>query len=246
MKAKKSSKKKTLKCTDLGYDIEELPYFEIPTHFNFKDLTGKKYGKRTALRYAGRNEKKQHCWYVICDCGKTPIIIISASNLTNPHSFSCGCHKLEVLQNRAKHRLVKSPEYRAYQRAKQRCGDPNDKGYHNYGGRGIEFRFSSFEEFLDDIGFRPSNDHSLDRINNEGHYERGNARWATRFEQCRNRRTDHWITYNGKTQCLEDWAIEIKMDMRTLWDRINRHDWCISCSLTLPTGQKKNNRCTHR
>ena len=76
--------------------------------------------------------------------------------------------------------------------AKSRCQNRNDSAYANYGGRGIEFRFSSVRGFaewvLDNLGSRPSPEHSLDRIDNNRHYEPGNLRWATRTEQARNKR----------------------------------------------------------
>ena len=81
----------------------------------------------------------------------------------------------------------KSPEYRAYISAKGRCNNSQDQKYYRYGGRGIEFRFVSFPEFLACVGKRPSPEVSLDRINNNGHYEKGNVRWATRRQQMRNR-----------------------------------------------------------
>src|SRR5208337_1584384 len=77
-------------------------------------------------------------------------------------------------------------ENEAYSSARQRCTNPKNPGYPNYGGRGIEFRFQSFGQFIDALrtpgnpsGLRPSPEHSLDRKNNNGHYEAGNIRWAT-------------------------------------------------------------------
>jgi len=92
---------------------------------------------------------------------------------------------------------------------KQRCLDQKSKTYPDYGGRGIrvcERWIESFEDFLADVGIRPSDRHSIDRIDNDGHYEPGNVRWATRAEQQRNRRTNRWITVNGETRVLEDRA----------------------------------------
>jgi len=82
-----------------------------------------------------------------------------------------------------------APAYWAYLAAKRRCTNPNDQAYSNYGGRGIKFLFASLEEFISDIGPRPSPQHSIDRTNNNGHYEPGNVRWATRGQQERNKRS---------------------------------------------------------
>jgi hypothetical protein len=90
---------------------------------------------------------------------------------------------------RFKHGLAHGPEYRAYHTAKQRCTNPKNKGYCNYGMRGIEFRFASFEEFIEHLGRRPSAKHSLERLNNNGHYEIGNVAWSTAREQVLNRRS---------------------------------------------------------
>lgn len=81
-----------------------------------------------------------------------------------------------------------SPEYSAFIMARKRCRNPKDPGYADYGGRGIEFRFSTIEEWMAEVGMKPSPQHSIDRINNDGHYEKGNLRWATRSQQARNTR----------------------------------------------------------
>jgi|GEM_PF-6650380 len=80
------------------------------------------------------------------------------------------------------------PEYEAYISAKGRCTNPKDGSYINYGGRGIEFRYISFEQFIADIGRRPNSRYTLERKNNNGHYEVGNCKWATMKEQLKNRR----------------------------------------------------------
>jgi hypothetical protein len=85
-------------------------------------------------------------------------------------------------------------EKNSYYNARSRCTNPNFPNWENYGGRGIEFRFSSFEEFLGELGPRPEGK-TLDRINTNGHYEPGNVRWATPKEQQKNRRPD--VVSNG-------------------------------------------------
>lgn len=78
--------------------------------------------------------------------------------------------------------------YKCYHNAKQRCNNSNAISYKNYGGRGIKFLYSSFKEFLQDVGERPSMQHTLERINNNGHYEIGNVIWATWEQQVKSRR----------------------------------------------------------
>jgi hypothetical protein len=77
------------------------------------------------------------------------------------------------------HGMTGTPEHQAYLDARCRCFNPNHKEWEYYGGRGIEFRFASFEEFFKEIGMRPSPTHKLDRENVDGHYEKGNVRWVT-------------------------------------------------------------------
>lgn len=81
-----------------------------------------------------------------------------------------------------------NPAYICYTQAKQRCINPNSISYKNYGAKGILFLYTSFEDFLKDVGERPSKNHTLDRINNLGNYEPGNVRWATWIEQANNRK----------------------------------------------------------
>lgn len=87
-----------------------------------------------------------------------------------------------------KHGMTRTKEYRAYINAKGRCLNPNNTAFRLYGGRGIEFRFSSFEEWLAATGLAPTPHHWIDRIDNDGHYEAGNLRWVTPHVSGVNRR----------------------------------------------------------
>jgi len=93
----------------------------------------------------------------------------------------------------------------------RRCRDPKVPSYPWYGGKGIKVckRWQSFEKFLKDMGEPPSKYHTLDRIDNNKNYSPSNCKWATRKEQGLNTKRVHWITYAGKTQCMEDWANEL-------------------------------------
>ena len=134
-----------------------------------------------------------------------------------------------------------TPEYRAYQSARSRCVNQHDISYPRYGGRGIEFRFHSFEEFIADVGDRPSPLHSLDRKNTQGHYERGNIRWATRQEQQRNRRNSVLVELNGVRKTLQEWADERGARYDTAYRRLKKLRWCVFCAL-----QNGSMKCTHK
>lgn len=90
------------------------------------------------------------------------------------------------------HGMSGSPEYRTFHAAKKRCTNPKDSRWPDYGGRGIEFRFTSFEQFFEMLGPKPSPKHSINRIDNDGHYEPGNVEWAADDVQRRNKRRRRW------------------------------------------------------
>ena len=164
------------------------------------DLTEKIFGRLTVIgrdySVQGTNQKAK--WFCNCNCGTKNISILSDS-LRNGKSISCGCYQKEVAAknakitgtNQKKHGISGTPEYNSWNNMIQRCYNKNDIGYLNYGGRGItvcDKWLNSIENFIEDMGPRPSDDHSLDRINNNGNYELSNCRWATITEQNRNKR----------------------------------------------------------
>jgi hypothetical protein len=155
------------------------------------DLTGMTFGRLTVIRFDSITGHGNSNWECMCECGTVKVIM--GNNLVRGHIRSCGClsRAMTVTRN-TKHgesrRGTKSPEYNAFCRAKNRCESKKNKCYKDYGGRGIQFKFRSIDELLADIGRRPGPEYSLDRMNNNGHYEAGNVRWATAKEQVHNRR----------------------------------------------------------
>ena len=135
------------------------------------------------------------------------------------------------------HGLSYSPEYHAWYGMIRRCYTPHYRQFVNYGGRGITVcdRWkTSFMAFLKDIGRRPSPDHSLDRINNDGNYEPGNCRWATNVEQCNNMRRNVRFTFDGVTKTLRQWSRTTGISSGSLEARI-KLGWDVERMLTTPT-----------
>lgn len=166
----------------------------------FIDRSGQRYGRVVAQWPCGKNRLNQIVWLSICDCGNLTL-------KTAPFRLSCGCLLRESAARNGRSTKGKprpdalgnkyavkhggcsqglSPEWISYAAAKQRCNDPHCENYPRYGGRGIKFLFTSFPQWCAELGKRPKNK-TVDRKNNDGHYEPGNVRWASAKEQSRNR-----------------------------------------------------------
>ena len=116
-----------------------------------------------------------------------------------------------------------------------RCTNPSHKSFHQYGGRGIgvEPAWKSFEQFYADIPPKPEGRYQLDRIDNEKGYGPGNVRWVTSRQNNRNRRSNVVITWQGKTQCMADWAEETGIPYTTIKQRF-RNGWSADEALATP------------
>lgn len=178
----------------------------------FRDLTGQSFGRLTVIATVGKSVHGKYLWRCQCSCGKETVVV--GGDLVSGRTLSCGCRNLEqIVQRTRTHGLTGTRTYRIWAMMIQRCTNPAMvDSWVNYGGRGIRVCSSwlhSFENFLEDMGHPPSSKHSIDRIDNNGDYEPGNCRWATRVEQSNNRRNNVRLTHQGKTQTVAQWAEEL-------------------------------------
>jgi len=126
-----------------------------------------------------------------------------------------------------------------------RCENPKCSKYKYYGGRGIRMcdRWRrSFSAFVEDMGKRPDGEHSIDRIDNDGHYEPGNCRWASSFEQARNKSSAVLLTAMGRTLCVAEWAEICGVSASTIRTRLSRG---VSPEDALRRGRLKRRRCAY-
>ena len=202
---------------------------------NRVDLTGKVFERLTVKEFVGKNKSREALWLCECVCGNT--VIVRGSKLRDGQNKSCGCLRKECHTTHShSHRGKQTKTYRIWIAMKTRCTNPNVPCYKNYGGRGIticEEWKNDYLKFLEDMGECPENC-SIERIDNNKGYSPENCKWATVEEQSTNKRTTRIITYNGKTQCLKDWSIELNISYSVLSRRINGLRWSIERAFTTP------------
>lgn len=175
-------------------------------------------------------------WRCICSCGA--MVLASGGNLRKGSVRSCGClAREERAQKKTSHGLSDTPEYRVFLTMRARCTNPKAEKFPMYGGRGVEVRFKNFEDFIRHIGTRPSTRHSVDRIDNDGHYEPGNVRWATDQAQRNNRSDSELHELNGVKDTLTGFARRLGISASSMRSRI-KNGWSVEAALSTPANAR--------
>lgn len=187
-----------------------------------RSLVGEQFGRWTVVSFAG-GKRYEIAWHCRCECGTERKVLVRS--LKNGVSRSCGCLHDDYAASLRTHGMTRTREYKIWQGMVQRCTNPNSTFFSRYGGRGIGVCrqwLDSFEAFFGDMGKAPTKRHTLDRIDNDGNYEPGNVRWATRIQQARNTRTNRRLTFNGETMTVTEWAARLGLPVPTIFSRLRK------------------------
>lgn len=143
---------------------------------------------------------------------------------------------------RGEHGMRYTRFYKSWCDMKARCNNENNVHYKNYGGRGIKvckrwqvfinFRDDMLESYTTHLEMFGKKDTTIDRVENNGDYEKENCHWATRKEQNRNSRKNTMLSFNGETLRLGEWAERLGINRTTLSSRLNRYGWSVEKALT--------------
>ncbi len=176
-----------------------------------------------------------------CSCGKE--FETRISSVVTGNTSSCGCLQRNVAKKTAlqfrKHGQREHPLYTVWILLFQRCNNPKNKSYHNYGGRGIRVceRWNDIDLFIQDMYSTYIKGYDLDRINNNGDYSPDNCRWVTRKKNCNNMRKNRIIVYNNISKTVSEWVDYTKIPYTTLINRLNK--WDVEKAFTTPYVKNK-------
>jgi hypothetical protein len=203
-----------------------MTYKIITVSKKANDLAGQRFGRLTAMHPVS---KKYGAIFWLCKCKCGSESVVRGSGLKSGMTQSCGCWKRESAAARMTklltiHGMCETSEYSIWKAMRKRCTNKNDKYYFLYGGRGITVckRWDDFANFYTDMGLKPTQGHSIDRIDSYGNYEKSNCRWATTKEQARNKRNNRMVSFKGQTLCVAEWSEITGIHKSTLTSRMNK------------------------
>ena len=207
---------------------------------SFIDITGQTFNTLTVISLSpDRRANGERYWVCLCVCGRS--VTVRGTQLRGLKTLSCGCLRTVALKKRATHTGSGTPEYVTWQAMKARCHNPNSTKYYMYGARGIyvcvEWR-NSFEAFLQDMGKRPTGQHTIDRIDSSLGYYKGNCIWSDKEAQANNTRLNRPIKYLGETLNLNQWSRRLKIPAPTLINRLGHRHLTVEEAFTLKPFQR--------
>jgi hypothetical protein len=202
--------------------------------FTISDVTGQRFGKLTVLRRNGHIGKAR-AWICVCDCGNE--VTRETSALIRCKSPDCGCMRASKAKASAtKHGHSRNKEHVVWKSMIHRCHSPNNTAYDRYGARGIivcdRWR-NSFEAFVEDMGHRPYEKATIERIDNNLGYGPDNCRWASKQEQAINKRNNIVLEFNGESKTVSEWAKSVGIKAATIRFRVHS-GWTAEEALTTP------------
>jgi hypothetical protein len=203
------------------------------------ELTGQRFSRLVVVSRGENDQFGKARWLCRCNCGNT--ITTRSNTLRKGETRSCGCLHLETVRSARTHGGRRTSLYRVWCVMRARCENPHSPAWHNYGGRGITVckRWRDFAAFRADMGPKPTPQHTVERINNDGPYSPKNCRWATRREQALNTRRTKRFTHEGLALTLGEWSERTGLPESLLYFRINHSHWPIAEALTIPSQRKK-------
>ena len=185
-------------------------------------VVGRQYGRLVAVSDVGEGK-----WLMRCSCGTEKAVRVGA--LRAGTTKSCGClnrdtQRKRMSESNTSHGMAHTPEYKCWKNIRNRCNNPAYSEFAYYGGRGIRVcpEWASFNQFYLDMGPRPSSGHSIERNDVDGDYQPSNCRWATPYEQNRNKRSNRFVNVNGRALCVTDAAKELQIPLSTFLNRLSK------------------------
>lgn len=214
-------------------------------NYRVLDLTGKKFGRLTVLKYTDKRAGSNVIWECVCDCGN--LHNVAGKVLTSGGTRSCGCYKRDrAIETNLTHGMSRGNKvtriYKCWSGIIDRCNPRTDSK--NYSNRGIDVcdEWKDFTTFMDwsyENGY--TDKLTIDRIDNDGNYSPSNCRWVDMKIQGRNRRTNREITIDGVTKCVTEWCEVYGIHYETARSRLN-NGWGELESFATPPFEKGNNR----
>ncbi len=204
-----------------------------------KDLSNQRFGKLIVVNRYGSNKRGRATWLCKCDCGNE--VIVSSSYLLSGHTKSCGCFKF-ASRNKT-HGMRHTRLYNTWCNMKRRCNNPSAHEYKYYGAKGIRLCEEWNNDFISFMNWSYANGYNdtltIERIDYNSDYRPDNCKWIPSNEQAKNKSTNLFITYKGKTQILADWCRELNLDYDFIEKRMSVNHFSFEQAINVPKFHRK-------